>query len=72
MFHLFTGKCVSYANKKYLQNQYFGIQASYLGTQSEGTFFLYPYIDDNKKTIVYYAFDSADQKALFENMLKIS
>ncbi|MFA7717733.1 MAG: Holliday junction branch migration protein RuvA [Candidatus Absconditabacterales bacterium] len=72
MFHLFTGKCTSYANKKYLQNQYFGIQVNYLGTQSEGMFFLYPYMDDNKKTIVYYAFDTADQKVLFENMLKIS
>lgn len=72
MFHVFTGKIITYWNKPYIQNESFGIQANYLWTKSEGMFFLFPYLDDNKKTIVYYAFDSAEQKWLFENMLKVS
>ena len=72
MFHLFTGKRISYGPKTYLQSAYFGIQANYMWIQSEGTFFLYPYLDDNKKTIIYYAFDTADQQALFESLLKVS
>lgn len=72
MFHVFTGKIIIHWNKPYLQNESFGIQANYLWTKSEGMFFLFPYLDDNKKTIVYYAFDTAEQKWLFENMLKVS
>lgn len=72
MFHLFTGKVHSYQGKIYIQNESFGIQVSYLWTKSEAMFFLYPYIDDNKKTIVYFAFDTAEQQALFESLLKIS
>lgn len=72
MFHLFAGKCSSYGIKKYIQNDMCGIEVTYLWTQSEWLFFLYPYLDDNKKTIVYYAFDTAAQKTVFEDMLKIS
>ena len=50
----------------------FGIQVHYLGKQSQWEFFLYPYLDDNKKTIFYYGFDSFDQKGLFEKLLKIN
>lgn len=72
MFHLFFGKVHTYQGKTYLQNDSFGIEAKYLWTKSAGMFFLFPYIDDNKKTIVYYAFDTVEQKTLFENMLKVS
>ncbi|MEI6426027.1 MAG: Holliday junction branch migration protein RuvA [Candidatus Absconditabacteria bacterium] len=72
MFHLFSGSCSKIGAKTYIQNQFFGIEATYLGKQSDGLFYLYPYLDDNKKTIVYYAFDTAPQKAVFEDMLKIS
>lgn len=72
MFHLFTGKVHIYQGKTYIQNDSFGIQTNYLWTKSEGMFFLFPYLDDNKKTIIYYAFDTAEQKSLFENMLKVS
>jgi len=34
--------------------------------------FLHPHIDDNNKTIRYYAFDTHDQKEIFENLLKIN
>lgn len=50
----------------------FGIQVHYLGKQSQGEFFLYPYLDDNKKTIFYYCFDNIEQKSMFENLLKIN
>lgn len=72
MFHIFSGTCTKNGAKTYIQNQFFGIEAIYLGTKSEGLFYLYPYLDDNKKTIIYYAFDSIAQKSVFEDMLKIS
>jgi Holliday junction DNA helicase RuvA len=72
MFHIFTGKRLQIGKQSYLQNQYFGIQISYLGHKPEGDFFLYPYLDDNKKTIVYYTFDTPEQKDLFESLLKVS
>ncbi len=34
--------------------------------------FIYPYTDDNHKTIRYYAFDTHAQKDIFENLLKIA
>lgn len=55
-----------------LSNDMFGIQVQYIGKQNQGEFFLYPYIDDKKKTIFYYAFDTMDQKILFESLLKVS
>ena len=72
MFHLLTGKRTQIGGKIYIQNQHFGIQVTYLGHKTEGEFFLYPYLDDNKKTIVYYAFDTPEQKDLFESLLKVS
>jgi Holliday junction resolvasome RuvABC DNA-binding subunit len=50
----------------------FGIQIQYLGAKNQGEFFLYPYLDDNKKTIIYFCFDTAEQKTLFESLLKIN
>ncbi|MEI7563229.1 MAG: Holliday junction branch migration protein RuvA [bacterium] len=72
MFHIFTGKRLQIGKQTYLQNSSFGIQINYLGYKPEGDFFLYPYLDDNKKTIVYYAFDMPEQKDLFESLLKVS
>lgn len=63
---------VEYWEIKYIQNDIFGIQVNYLWNKVEGDFFLYPYIDDNKKTIFYFAFDNINQKVFFENCLKIS
>lgn len=50
----------------------FGIQVHYLGKQNQGEFFLYPHLDDNKKTIVYFCFDTIEQKTLFESLLKVN
>ena len=55
-----------------LSNDIFGIQVHYLGNQNQWEFFLYPYLDDNKKTIFYFCFDTSDQKAMFERLLKIN
>lgn len=44
----------------------------YNGTQKKGTWFLFPYMDENNKTIHYFAFDTIEQKIVFEQMMKIS
>jgi len=72
MFHYFIGKVARLGNKALISNDMFGIEASYDGKQKEGEFYLYPYIDDNKKTVAYYAFDTYEQKNVFEDLLKIS
>lgn len=56
-----------------IQNAAFGIQAQYNWRQSsKGEFFLFPYLDDNIKTVHYFAFDTIMQKQAFTNLLKIS
>lgn len=72
MFHYFVGKIRHFGGETLLNNDLLGIQVHYLGKKDQGEFFLYPYIDDNKKTIFYYCFDAIDQKAMFENLLKIN
>lgn len=72
MFHYFVGKIRHLGGETLLNNDMLGIQVHYLGKRDQGEFFLYPYIDDNKKTIFYYCFDTIDQKAMFENLLKIN
>lgn len=55
-----------------MNNDMFGIQVHYLGNQNQGEFFLYPHLDDNKKTIIYFCFDAIEQKILFESLLKVN
>lgn len=51
----------------------FGIQAQYNGQQkTKGEFFLFPYMDENLKTVSYFAFDTIQQKQSFAALLKIS
>jgi hypothetical protein len=50
----------------------FGVQVAYAGGQLEGEFFLYPYLDEGKKSVFYFAFDTLEQKQNFEQMLKVS
>ena len=71
MFHYFKGVIEKIGGSLFLRNESRGIQILYAGQQREGAFFLYPYLDENKKTIVYFAFDSGGQKQLFEDLLKI-
>jgi Holliday junction resolvasome RuvABC DNA-binding subunit len=72
MFHFFHGTLEPHAGMLLLRNDFVGIQISYAGNQKSGNFFLYPYLDEKKKTIFYFAFDTAEQKQLFEALLKIS
>ncbi|MCX6824923.1 MAG: helix-hairpin-helix domain-containing protein [candidate division SR1 bacterium] len=72
MFHYFVGKIRHVGGETLLNNDMFGIQVHYLGKQNQGEFFLYPYLDDNKKTVFYYCFDTIEQKVMFENLLKIN
>jgi Holliday junction resolvasome RuvABC DNA-binding subunit len=72
MFHIFFGKLEQKGKHKFLINDVFGIQVAYAGNTQEGTFFLFPYRDDNRKTISYYAFDTIEQRDMFETVLKIS
>lgn len=38
----------------------------------KGKFLLYPYYDESKKSVSYFAFDRFEEKEVFERMLKIS
>ena len=78
MFHYFSGDIVHYGTHTYIlstdahgQSQQW-LQIHYLGQQSSGWLFLFPYLDDTNKTIKYFAFDTPEQKFLFEKMCKIS
>ncbi|MDD2537065.1 MAG: helix-hairpin-helix domain-containing protein [Candidatus Absconditabacteria bacterium] len=72
MLHFFHGKLERYGSTALLKNKDRGIQTFYAGGKQEGDFYLYPHLDDNKKTVVYFAFDSMQQKQLFEDLLKVS
>lgn len=72
MFHYFNGKLHILWNKKLLTNDIFGIEVQYSGTKKEGEYYLFPYLDDNRKSVFYFAFDSIEQKSMFEDMLKIN
>ena len=72
MLHYFVGNIQRWGGEVLLKNDMFGIQIQYLGVKNQGEFFLYPYLDDNKKTIIYFCFDTAEQKTLFESLLKIN
>ena len=45
---------------------------NYAGSKNEGDFFLYPYLDEQKNSVLYFAFDAFEQKESFQQMLKIS
>ncbi len=72
MFHYFTGELKKIKSESFLVNSSFWVQVNYAGTQKKGDFFLYPYLDDQKKSVFYFAFDTFEQKEAFEKMLKIS
>jgi len=71
MFHLFHGKIKDHHGTMYLENEYFGIEVTYIGHNKKWTFFIYPQIDQNQNTMRYYAFDKAVQKAHFCKLIKI-
>ncbi len=74
MIHYITWSLqLSDAGSVLIINPSFGIQALYNGTQkTKGEFYLFPYMDENLKTVSYFAFDTVQQKNAFSQMLKIS
>ena len=55
-----------------LIHDFFGIQISYGWNKSEGEFYLFPFYDENRRTVQYFAFDTLEQKQLFEQFLKVN
>lgn len=72
MLHYINWKRIAQGSISLIKNEYFWIQAFYAGNSTEWEFFIYPHLDDNKKTISYFAFDSIQQKSFFEELLKIN
>lgn len=72
MFHFFVWSLKKIKSEAFLVNPHFWVQVTYAGSQKEGEFFLYPYLDEQKKSVFYFAFDTFEQKESFEKMLKIS
>lgn len=72
MFHFLRWKVQKIWSESLILTDTFGIQTLYAGSQREGDFFLYPYLDENRKSVFYFAFDTFEQKGSFEQMLKIS
>lgn len=72
MIHLFQWTLERHNEQSYLVNQYFWIEVMYSWTKKDWMFFLYPLIDDRSKSIFYFARESSDQKAIFENIIKIN
>lgn len=72
MLHYFSWEVKRIWGDCFLTNPSFWIQALYAGNQKTWNFFIYPYFDDQRKTILYFAFDTYEQKTSFESLLKIS
>lgn len=72
MFHFIIWNLKKHWVHHYIQNDLIWIDVFYSWSKKSGEYFLYPYLDDNKKTISYFAFDTAEQKTTFEEMLKIN
>lgn len=76
MFHLIHGTLLQHDTEYYITNDYLGIQVMYnlkeKPSMKPQTYFVHPYLDDNNKTVKYYAFDTSQEKSFFEQLLKIS
>mgnify|MGYP002398061637 CR=1 FL=1 len=72
MFHYINWELKRYENNAFITNSFIWIQVFYFGNKQNWEFFLYPHLDDNKKTIIYFAFDTAIQKTTFEEVLKVN
>ena len=55
-----------------LIHDFIWIQVSYAWIKTEWEFYLFPFYDENKRTIQYFAFDTLEQKQLFEQFLKVN
>jgi Holliday junction DNA helicase RuvA len=48
-----------------------GLQVFYKWKRKKGIFFIYPYLDQNIHTFLYFCFEEISQKDFFEKLLKI-
>ncbi len=72
MIHYIQWTLQKEGDNSYITNAHYGIQVHYTWSKDKGEYYLYPYIDENNKTIYYYAFDSDQQKQRFVWFLKLS
>lgn len=72
MFHYIKGKITSYWDDIYINNDIFWLHVHYKGSSKSWEFFLHPIMDENSKSISYYAFDNHEAKIFFWSILKIS
>lgn len=72
MIHIFHWRIHTYDNCSFLENDFFGMEVSYAGKKDHGSYFLYPIIDERSKSIYYFCRDTAEQKHIFESIIKIS
>ena len=72
MFHYFAWKLERKWWVTLLIHDFVWIQVSYAWIKSEWEFYLFPVYDENKRTVQYYAFDTLEQKQIFEQFLKVN
>jgi len=73
MFHYIQWTIKTISKQTYIINNNWWIEVFYKWKQKETwEFFLFPYINENKKTIQYFAFDTIQQKRTYHNLAKIS
>ena len=72
MFHYFRWKVEKQGWIILLIHDFVGIQIFYAWKKSEWEFYLFPVYDENKRTVQYFAFDTLEQKQIFEQFLKIN
>ena len=72
MFQYFQGKIEKKGWMIFLIHDFIGVQISYGWKKSEWEFYLFPFYDENKRTVQYFAFDTVEQKQLFEQFLKVN
>lgn len=72
MFHYFQWKLEKKCWITLLIHDFIGIQISYGWNKMEGEFYLFPVYDENKRTVQYFAFDTIEQRQIFEQFLKVN
>ena len=72
MFHYFQWKVEKKWWVTLLIHDFVWIQVYYAWIKNEWEFYLFPVYDENRKTYQYFAFDTIDQKQLFEQFLKVN
>lgn len=65
------GYVVWHGDRCYLDNALFWLEVCYSGSSREWSFFIASLFDQQGQQFRYYAFDTIEQKARFESLLKI-